>query len=118
MLENSSRTRNEWAEEGSAGSVTTLERERIALKSGLDDQMVGVIYQGLVGSDKFAKELAAAKVTELLAQTFRSCEGHQRITQGRNAADMSAQNTKRAFETNDVTEVSKHGQLRTWLLVI
>ena len=104
-----SRTRNEWgAEEGSTGSVTTpVERERIALKSGLDDQMVERIYQGLVGSDKFARELAAAKGNrKLLAQTFREAvEGHQRITQGRNAAEMSPQEyLKELFETNDVTD--------------
>ncbi|BCV05874.1 MAG: hypothetical protein CM15mV119_270 [uncultured marine virus] len=104
-----SRTRNEWgAEEGSTGSVTTpVERERMALKSGLDDEMVERIYQGLVGSDKFARDLAAAKGDrKLLAQTFREAvEGHQRITQGRNAADMSPQEyLKELFETNDVTE--------------
>ena len=104
-----SRTRNEWgAEEGSTGSVTRpVERERIALKSGLDDEMVERIYQGLVGSDKFARELAAAKGNrKLLAQTFREAvEGHQRITQGRNAADMSASEyLKELFETNDVTD--------------
>ena len=104
-----SRTRNEWgAEEGSTGSVTTpVERERIALKSGLDDQMVERIYQGLVGSDKFARELAAAKGSrKLLAATYREAvEGHQRITQGRNAADMSASEyLKELWETNDVTD--------------
>ena len=104
-----SRTRNEWgAEEGSTGSVTTpVERERVALKSGLDDEMVERIYQGLVGSDKFARDLAAAKGDrKLLAQTFREAvEGHQRITQGRNAADMSASEyLKELFETNDVTD--------------
>ena len=105
-----SRTRNEWgAEEGSTGSVTTpVERERIALKSGLDDEMVERIYQGLVGSDKFARELAAAKGNrKLLAQTFREAvEGHQRITQGRNAADMSASEyLKELLEANpDVVE--------------
>ena len=69
--------------------------------------MVERIYQGLVGSDKFAKDLAAAKGNrKLLAQTFREAvEGHQRITQGRNAADMSASEyLKELFETNDVTE--------------
>ena len=104
-----SRTRNEWgAEEGSTGSVTTpVERERIALKSGLDDEMVERIYQGLVGSDKFARELAAAKGSrKLLASTYREAvEGHQRITKGRNAADMSASEyLKELWETNDVTD--------------
>ena len=90
-----SRTRNEWgAEEGSAGSVTTpLERERIAQEAATDAAQVERIYRGLVSSEKFAKELNAAKGDRVkLAQTFKeSVEAHQRITQGRNAADMSAQ---------------------------
>jgi len=89
-----SRTRNEWgAEEGSAGSVTTpLERERIAQEGATDAAQVERIYKGLVSSEKFAQQLDAAKGDRVkLAQTFKeSVEAHQRITQGRNAADMSA----------------------------
>ena len=70
-----SKTRNDWgSEEGSTGSVTRpVERERIALKSGSDDATIERIFKGLVSSDKFAKELRAAKDRRLLAQTFRSC---------------------------------------------
>ena len=89
-----SRTRNEWgSEEGSAGSVTTpLERERIAQEGGTDVDQVERIYKGLISSEKFAKELEAAKGDRVkLAATYKeSVEAHQRITQGRNAADMSA----------------------------
>jgi hypothetical protein len=89
-----SRTRNEWgAEEGSTGSVTTpLERERIAQEAATDAAQIERIYKGLVSSEKFAKDLEAAKGDRVkLAQTFKeSVEAHQRITQGRNAADMSA----------------------------
>ena len=104
-----SRTRNEWgSEEGSTGSVTTpVERERIALKGGTDDATVERIYKGLVSSEKFAKDLAAAKGDRrALAATFREAvEGHQRITQGRNAVDMSpAEYLKELYETNDVID--------------
>ena len=89
-----SRTRNEWgAEEGSTGSVTTpLERERIAQEAATDAAQIERIYKGLVSSEKFAKDLEAAKGDRVkLAQTFKEAvEAHQRITQGRNAADMSA----------------------------
>ena len=89
-----SRTRKEWgAEEGSTGSVTTpLERERIAQEGATDVAQVERIYKGLVSSEKFAQQLDAAKGDRVkLAQTFKeSVEAHQRITQGRNAADMSA----------------------------
>ena len=89
-----SRTRNEWgAEEGSTGSITTpLERERIAQEAATDAAQVERIYKGLVSSEKFAKQLDDAKGDRVkLAQTFKeSIESHQRITLGRNAADMSA----------------------------
>ena len=89
-----SRTRNEWgAEEGSTGSITTpLERERIAQEAATDAAQVERIYKGLVSSEKFAQQLDAAKGDRVkLAQTFKeSVEAHQRITLGRNAADMSA----------------------------
>ena len=104
-----SKTRNDWgSEEGSTGSVTRpVERERIALKSGSDDATIERIFKGLVSSDKFAKELRAAKGDRrLLAQTFREAvEGHQRITQGRNPVEMSPEEyLKELFETNDVTD--------------
>ena len=89
-----SRTRKEWGqEEGSTGSVTRpLERERIAEKGGTDEAQVERILQGLMSSEKFAKELKAAKGDRVtLARTFKEAvEGHQAITQGRNAAEMSA----------------------------
>ena len=90
-----SKTRTQWgSEEGSTGSVTTpVERERIALEGGTDDATVERIMRGLMSSEKFAKELEAAKGDrKALASKFREAvEGHQRITQGRNAADMSPQ---------------------------
>ena len=89
-----SRTRKEWGqEEGATGSVTRpLERERIAQEGATDDATVERIMRGLMSSDKFAKELEAAKGSrQTLVNTYReSIDAHQRITQGRNAADMSA----------------------------
>jgi len=89
-----SRTRKEWGqEEGATGSVTRpLERERIAQEGATDDATVERIMRGLMSNDKFAKELEAAKGNrQTLVNTYReSIEAHQRITQGRNAADMSA----------------------------
>ena len=104
-----SRTRKEWGqEEGATGSVTRpLERERMAQEGGTDDETVERILRGLLSSDKFAKELEAAKGNRAtLAATFReSIEGHQRITQGRNPIDMSPQEyLKELFETNDVVD--------------
>ena len=104
-----SRTRNEWgSEEGSTGSVTTpVERERIAREGGTDVEQVERVMKGLMSSEKFAKELQAAKGSrQALAATFKEAvEGHQRITQGRNAVEMSPNEyLKELFEQNDVVD--------------
>ena len=98
-------TRNKWgSEEGSTGSVTTpVERERIALEGGTDDATVERIMKGLMSSEKFAKELAAAKGNrQALVSKFREAiEAHQRITQGRNPIEMSPQEyLKELLESN------------------
>ena len=89
-----SKTRKDWgSEEGSTGSVTTpVERERIALKGDTDEATVERIMRGLMSSEKFAKELEAAKGSRrtLVSKWEESIEAHQQITQGRNPADLSA----------------------------
>jgi len=100
-----SKTRTQWgSEEGSTGSVTTpIERERIALEGGTDDATVERIMKGLMSSEKFAKELDAAKGDRkaLVAKFREAIEGHQRITQGRNALEMSPQQyLKELLEAN------------------
>jgi len=104
-----SKTRKDWgSEDGSTGSVTTpVERERIALEGATDEEQVERILKGLMSTEKFAKELEAAKGsrTTLVNKYREAIEAHQRITQGRNAADMSAEEyLKELFETNDVID--------------
>ena len=104
-----SKTRKDWgSEDGSTGSVTTpVERESIAQYGGTDDATVERIFRGLVSSEKFAKELEAAKGSrQALAEKFKeSIESHQRVTQGRNPVDMTPQEyLKELFETNDVID--------------
>ena len=104
-----SKTRTQWgSEEGSTGSVTTpVERERIGLKGDTDEATVERIMRGLMSSEKFAKELEAAKGsrTTLVNKYKEAIEAHQRITQGRNAVDMSPQEyLKELFESNDVVD--------------
>ena len=90
-----SRTRREWgSEEGSTGSVTTpYERERIAMEGATDEEQVERIMRGLMSSAKFKTELDAVKgsIPKLAARWKEAIEGHQRITQGRNAIEMSPQ---------------------------
>ena len=70
-----SRTRKEWGqEEGATGSVTRpLERERIAQEGATDDATVERIMRGLMSSDKFAKELEAAKGSRQTLVNTYSC---------------------------------------------
>ncbi len=90
-----SRTRKEWgSEEGSTGSVTTpYERERIAMEGATDEAQVERIMRGLMSSAKFKAELDAVKgsIPKLASRWKEAIEGHQRITQGRNAIEMSPQ---------------------------
>ena len=82
------------SEEGSTGSVTTpYERERIAMEGATDEEQVERILRGLMSDAKFKSELDAVKGDrKALAATFREAiEGHQRITQGRDAIEMSPQ---------------------------
>ena len=101
------RTRNEWgSEDGSTGSVTRpLERERIANEGGTTDEIVETTLRGLMSSDKFARELELVKGNrKALVDTWRDAiEGHMRITQGRNALDMTPDEyLAELFATNDV----------------
>ena len=90
-----SRTRKEWgSEEGSTGSVTTpYERERIAMEGATDEEQVERIMRGLMSDAKFKAELDAVKgsIPKLASRWREAIEGHQRITQGRNAIEMSPQ---------------------------
>ena len=90
-----SRTRKEWgSEEGSTGSVTTpYERERIAMEGATDEELVERVMRGLMSSAKFKQELDAVKgsIPKLASRWREAIEGHQRITQGRNAVEMSPQ---------------------------
>ena len=90
-----SRTRKEWgSEEGSTGSVTTpYERERIAMEGATDEEQVERIMRGLMSSAKFKTELDAVKgsIPKLASRWREAIEGHQRITQGRDAIEMSPQ---------------------------
>ena len=103
------RTRQEWgAEDGSTGSVTRpAERERIAMEAGTTDEVIETTLRNLMSTERFAKELDAVKGNrQALVDTWRDAiEGHMRITQGRNALDMTPeQYLEELFRTNDVVD--------------
>ena len=112
--ETQKRIRNEWgAEDGSTGSVTTpVQRERIAREGDITEEMTEGILRKLYSTDKFQQVVNAAKRSrKTLLEVFGdSILAHQRITQGRNAAEMTAKEyleelykSKDVYDLTDVT---------------
>ena len=87
--------RKDWgSEEGSTGSVTTpVQRERIAREGDISEEVAEGILRKLYSADKFRAIIERVRAgRQSLVEVFGdSIEAHQRITEGRNAADMSAE---------------------------
>ena len=103
----------EWgAEDGSAGTVVSdITKERIARQSGISAELVEDVLRKLYSSEKFRNVVDALEGDrERLVEVFGDAVmAHQRITQGRNAADMTANEyLQEIFETSqkfDVTDI-------------
>ena len=114
VWERNKRIRSEWgAEEGSAGNVTTpVQRERIARESGLSEEVVVDTLSRLYSAEKFQNVLKAVDGNKkrLLEVFGDAIAAHQRITLGRNAADMVAEEyLEEILETSikfDVTDIT------------
>ena len=114
VWERNKRIRSEWgAEEGSAGNVTTpVQRERVARETGLTEELVYDTLQKLYSADKFQNVLKAVEGSrKRLVEVFGDAIlAHQRITTGRNAAEMSAEEyLEEIFKTSqrfDVTDIA------------
>ena len=114
VWERNKRIRNEWgAEEGSAGNVTTpVQRERIARESGLTEEVVVDTLSRLYSAEKFQNVLKAVDGNKkrLLEVFGDAIAAHQRITLGRNAAEMTAEEyLEEILETSikfDVTDIT------------
>ena len=107
VWEQQKRIRNEWgAEDGSTASVTTpIQRERIAREADISEEMVEDVLQRYTSSEKYQKIVESVKASrQRLVDVFGdSIAAHQRITQGRNAVDMSAEEyLMEIFESSDV----------------
>ena len=114
VWERNKRIRTEWgSEEGSAGNVSTpVQRERIARESGLSEELVVDTLSKLYSAEKFQSVLKAVDGNKkrLLEVFGDAIAAHQRITLGRNAADMSADEyleeilaTSIKFDVTDIT---------------
>ena len=99
------------SEEGSIGRVTTpVQAERIAKEGDMSEATVESILRNLLGDSGFKKELALVKGSRqaLLEVWEDSLKGYQRITLGREAAEMEPAEfleelwrTKAAYDITD-----------------
>ena len=92
VWENNKRIREEWgAEDGSAGNVTTaVQRARAAKEAGITEDVADEVLRKLYSNNKYQAIINEVKKNRLtLVEAFGdSIAAHQRITLGRNAADM------------------------------
>ena len=110
-LETQQRIRKEWgAEEGSTGSVSTpVMRERIAREGDVSEAMVDGILRKLYSHDKYKAVIAQVKAgRQTLSEVFGdSILAYQRITEGRNAAELSASEyLEELFKSTDKYDIT------------
>ena len=106
------RSRAEWgAEEGSTGSIIRpILTERAAKTGKMPEEVAENILKGLYSDFKFQQEIADLKAAnKTILEVFGdSLEAHQRITLGRNAAEMTTaeylEEILRASDTYDITD--------------
>ena len=109
--ETQQRIRNEWgSEEGSTGSVTTpVQRERIAREADISEDTVNSVLKKLYSNDKYKAIIERVKAgRQSLTDVFGdSILAYQRITEGRNAAELpTAEYLKELFESSDTYDIT------------
>ena len=110
--ETQKRTRQEWgSEEGSTGSIIRpILTERAAKTGMMPEEVAENILKGLYSEPKFQETIRQLrKGNKTVLEVFGdSLEAHQRITLGRNAADMSTEEylgeILRSSDTYDIKE--------------
>ena len=110
--ENLRKTRKDWgSEEGStAPIIRPILTERAAKTGKMPEEVAENILRGLYSDFKFQKEIEDLKLQQksILDVHGDSIEAHQRITLGRNAAEMSAEEyleeILRASDKYDITD--------------
>ena len=113
VWENQKKIKNDWgSEEGAAGNVITpVQRERAAKNSGLSEEVVDEVLRKLYSNNRYNELIEEAKTNrQTLVEAFGdSIAAHQRITAGRNAADMSPEEyleeILRATDTYSITDI-------------
>ncbi len=112
--ETQKRIRTEWgSEEGSTGAVTTpVQRERIAREADISEETVDGILRKLYSNDKYKAIIQSVKAgRQNLVDVFGdSILAYHRITEGRNAAELTAseylEELFKSTDTYDITDSS------------
>ena len=118
VWENQQRIRREWgAEDGSSGNpFTPIQKERIAKEAGISEELVDEVLRSLLSNDSYQRIVQGTKASrKRLVDVFGDAvAAHQRITQGRNAAEMPAEEyLKEIFESWDVYDKGTADQIQT-----
>ena len=118
VWENQKRIRNEWgAEDGHAGSVTTpVQKERIAREANVSFELVDDVLRKLLSNEKYQRIIAETKGSrQRLVEVFGDAIAtHQRITQGRNPANMPADEyLEEIYRTFDVYDKGTPDEIAT-----
>ena len=104
VLEQKRRLSRDWgSDEGSIGRVTTpVQLERIAREGDMSEATVESILRNLLGDDGFQRQLAAVKGSrQALVEVWQdSLESFQRITLGRDPAELSPDEFLEEFHRN------------------
>ena len=118
VWERQKRQRSEWgAEEGSSGTVVRpVQKERVAREGNVDPDIAEQTLKRLMSTPRFQKVLdSVGGSRKRLVEVFGdSIIAHQRITQGRNPADMPANEyLKELFESFDIYDSGTDDAIKT-----
>ena len=110
--------RNDWgAQEGSTGSVTTpVQRERVGREADISEDLVDETLQKLLSSERYQSVLKSVGGSrKRLVEVFGDAiAAHQRITLGRDAADMEAKDyLQELFESYDIYDSGTNDAILT-----
>ncbi len=118
VWERQKRQRSEWgSEEGSSGTVVRpVMKERVAREGNVDPDIAEQTLKRLMSTERFQKVLDSVggsrrRLVEVFGDSIIS---HQRITQGRNPADMPAEEyLKELFESFDIYDGGTDDAIKT-----
>jgi len=118
VWENQKKMRKGWgSEEGAAGNIVRpVLKERVAKNAEISEELAEEVLSKLYSTEKFKKVIEAVGGSrKRLVEVFGdSIAAHQRITQGRNAADMSANEyLKELFESFDIVGSGTDDAIKT-----